>query len=65
MNSKRSPEKWRVLNSPETKVYLVKGTSSLWSMETEVALLSTEGVKVRKESVLVVAEQVKSDPDGL
>lgn len=34
-------------------------------METEVALLSTEGVKVRKESVLVVAEQVKSDPADL
>lgn len=34
-------------------------------METEEALLSTEGVKVRKESVLVVAEQVKSDPEGL
>lgn len=54
-----------MFNNPETKVYLVKGTSSLWSMETEVALLSTEGVKVRKESVLVVAEQVKSDPEGL
>lgn len=46
-------------------LYLVKGTSSRWSMGTEVALLSTEGVKVRKESVLVVAEQVKSDPAGL
>lgn len=34
-------------------------------METEVALLSTEGVKVRKESVLVVAEHVKSEPEGL
>lgn len=65
INWKRIPGREQVFNNSEVTVYLVKGTSSRWSMETEVDLLSTEGVKVRKESVLVVAEQVKSDPEGL
>lgn len=45
--------------------HLVRGTSSLWSSVTDEDLLSTEGVKVTKESVLLVGEQVKSEPDGL
>lgn len=45
--------------------YLVRGTSSLWSSVTGEDLLSTEGVKVTKASVLLVGEQEKSDPAGL
>lgn len=45
--------------------YLVRGTSSLWSSVTDEDLLSTEGVKVTKVSVLLVGEQVKSEPEGL
>ena len=45
--------------------YLVRGTSSLWSNVTGEDLLSTEGVKVTKASVLLVGEQAKSEPEGL
>lgn len=45
--------------------YLVRGTSSLWSKVTDEDLLSTEGVKVTKASVLLVGEQAKSEPEGL
>lgn len=45
--------------------YLVRGTSSLWSIVTDEDLLSTEGVKVTKASVLLVGEQAKSGPAGL
>lgn len=45
--------------------YLVKGTSSRWSRDTAAALLNTEGVKVRKVSVLEVDAHVKSVPAGL
>lgn len=44
--------------------YLVRATSSLWSRVTD-DLLSTEGVKVTKASVLLVGEQEKSEPVGL
>lgn len=45
--------------------YLVRGTSSLWSKVTGEDLLSTEGVKVTKASVLLVGEQAKSEAGGL
>lgn len=45
--------------------YLVRGTSSLWSNVTGEDLLSTEGVKVTKASVLLVGEQAKSEAEGL
>lgn len=45
--------------------YLVSGTSSRWSNVTGEDLLSTEGVKVTKASVLLVGEHAKSDPEGL
>lgn len=40
--------------------YLVSGTSSLWSKDTEDDLLMTAGENVRKASVLVVGEHEKS-----
>lgn len=45
--------------------YLVRGTSSLWSSVTGEDLLSTEGAKVTKASVLLAGEQVKSEAEGL
>lgn len=45
--------------------YLVRGTSSRWSNVTDEDLLRTEGVKVTKASVLLLGEQVKSEPGVL
>lgn len=57
-----TPSPWRpAASSPRATPYLVRGTSSLWSNDTEEALLSTEGANVRKESEREVEAQVKSE----